>query len=145
MPKKFPVEVHWYAIQKKLEGHSWDKVAEMVKQEFALDPPPSRRQMAKWLATGTQPEVMAEQIKQAMHSPAKMAKLLESVPLVQLITEELTGKDFGVITAKYYLSQLEELVDFQVLKKAWAEFAEEKERSQKSSNEEPNLPPPNVE
>lgn len=134
MPKKFPVEVHWYAIQKKREGYSWDEVAEMVKREFALDPPPSRRQMTKWLTTGTQPEVMAEQIKQAMRSPEKMSKFLESVPLVQLITEELTGKDFGVLTAKYYLSQLEALVDFQALKKAWAEFAEEKERSQESSN-----------
>lgn len=51
MPKKYPVEVRLFAVQKKQEGHSWDRVAEMVKQNFGLDPPPSCRQMIEWKKT----------------------------------------------------------------------------------------------
>ena len=50
MPKSFPVEVRLFVVDKKREGHSWDRVAELVKQEFKIEPP-GRRQMGKWLTT----------------------------------------------------------------------------------------------
>ena len=50
MPKTYPVEVRLFVVDKKREGHSWDRIAELVKQEFKIEPP-GRRQMSKWVKT----------------------------------------------------------------------------------------------
>ena len=64
MPKKYPVEVRLFAVQKKAEGHSWDRVAEMVRENFGLNPPPSRRQMTKWV---TKKPLLDVEIKEIEH------------------------------------------------------------------------------
>ena len=56
MPRMFPVEVRLFVVEKKKEGHSWDRVTELVRQQFKIDPP-SRRQMVKWLKTTDRPAV----------------------------------------------------------------------------------------
>ena len=50
MPKTYPVEVRLFVVNKKGEGHSWDRVAELVKKEFNIESP-GRRQMGKWVKT----------------------------------------------------------------------------------------------
>ena len=50
MPRTYPVEVRLFVVNKKREGHSWDRVAELVKQEFNIESP-GRRQMSKWVKT----------------------------------------------------------------------------------------------
>ena len=56
MPRMFPVEVRLFVVEKKKGGHSWDRVAELVQQEFKIRPP-SRRQMVKWLKTTDRPAI----------------------------------------------------------------------------------------
>jgi len=56
MPRMFPVEVRLFVVEKKKEGHSWDRVIELVREQFKIDPP-SRRQMVKWLKTTDRPAI----------------------------------------------------------------------------------------
>ena len=88
MPKMYPLEVRLFAVEKKRMGHSWDRVAELISQEFKIKPP-SRRQMGIWLK-GTHPDDSVGQIREKMLSPAAMMELLRSVPLSKVLVEELT-------------------------------------------------------
>ena len=56
MPRMFPVEIRLFVVEKRKKGHSWDRVAELVQQEFKIAPP-SRRQMVKWLKTTDRPAI----------------------------------------------------------------------------------------
>ncbi|MFC1911029.1 hypothetical protein ACFLXC_07155, partial [Chloroflexota bacterium] len=48
MPKVYPFEVRLFAVEKKRQGHSWDKIAELIREEFKIQSP-NRRQMSVWL------------------------------------------------------------------------------------------------
>jgi len=105
MPKKYPTHVQLFASQKRIEGYSWDEVAELVKQECGLDPPPSRRQMTKWVDQWTLPR--------------------------RIITDtgdNMTwhGADSGVVVVKWMLVQMEEIVGPERLMRAWGEFTRER-------------------
>jgi hypothetical protein len=54
--------------------------------------------------------------------------------LAGVIAEGMSGKDFGILTAKWMFSQMEALLGPQRLRTAWAEFIEEEERIQQDSN-----------
>jgi hypothetical protein len=54
--------------------------------------------------------------------------------LSKVIAEGMSGKDFGILTAKWMFSQMEALLGHQRLRIAWAEFTEEEERLQQDSN-----------
>lgn len=55
MPKTYQMNVRLFAVNKRVEGYAWDEIAELVKQEFDLASPPSRRQMTKWVDQHTLP------------------------------------------------------------------------------------------
>lgn len=134
MPKKYPVEVRLFAVQKKREGHSWDRVAEMVRQNFSLDPPPSRRQMTKWVTRNSLPDVVMKEINHRLPKYAPEWLSTQQDVLAKVIAEGMSGKDFGILTAKWMFSQMEVLLGPQRLRTAWAEFIEEEERIQQDRN-----------
>jgi hypothetical protein len=134
MPKKYPVEVRLFAVQKKREGHSWDRVAEMVRQNFGLDSAPSRRQMTKWIAKNSLPDVVMEEINHRLPKYAPGWLSTQKDILAGVIAEGMSGKDFGIVMAKWMFSQMEALLGPQRLRTAWAEFIEEEERIQQDSN-----------
>jgi len=134
MPKKYPVEVRLFAVQKKREGHSWDRVAEMVRQNFGLDSAPSRRQMTKWVTKNSLPDVIMKEINHRLPKYAPEWLSTRKDVLARVIAEGMSGKDFGILTAKWMFSQMEALLGPQRLRTAWAEFIEEEERLQQDSN-----------
>ena len=134
MPKKYPVEVRLFAVQKKREGHSWDRVAEMVRQNFSLDPPPSRRQMTKWVTRDSLPDIVMKELNHRLPKYAPGWLSTRKDVLAGVIAEAMSGKDFGIVTAKWMFSQMEALLGPQRLRTAWAEFIEEEERIQQDSN-----------
>jgi len=77
MPKMYPLEVRLFAVEKKKQGNSWDKVAEVIRQEFQIQPP-NRRQMGKWLKDLS----ITDGLKQAFSEDAK--KKIELVKIQAL-------------------------------------------------------------
>ena len=134
MPKKYQVEVRLFAVQKKREGHSWDRVAEMVKQNFGLDSAPSRRQMTKWITKNSLPDVVMKEISHGLPKYAPEWLSTQQDVLAGVIAEGMSGKDFGILTAKWMFSQMEALLGPQRLRTAWVEFIGEEKRIQQDSN-----------
>lgn len=134
MPKKYPVEIRVFAVQKKGEGHSWEKVAEMVRQNFSLNPAPSRRQMTKWIAKNSLPDVVMKEINHRLPKYAPEWVRPQQDALTKVLAEGMRGKDFGILMAKWMFSQLKTVLGTQRLSTAWAEFAEEERRLQQDSN-----------
>ena len=134
MPKKYPVEVRLFAVQKKREGHSWDRVEEMVRRHFSLDSAPTRRQMAKWVAENSLPDVIMTEIKHKL--PKYTAEWLSTQQdgLLKAMAEGMKGKDFGILMIKWMFSQLKEMVGMPRMTTAWAEFTEEEELLQQDTN-----------
>ena len=95
MPKKYPVEVRLFAVQKKREGHSWDRVAEMVRQNFGLDSAPSRRQMTKWVTKNSLPDVIMKEINHRLPKYAPEWLSTQQDVLAKVFAEGMRGKDFG--------------------------------------------------
>lgn len=135
MPKKYPVEVRLFAVRKKVEGHSWDRVAEMLRQNFGLDSPPSRRQMTKWVKTrDALPSITLEQIRHQLPQFAPEWLAREQTTLLKMFTEMFMGKDFRIVMAKRMLSELKDMLGPERLRAVWAEFTEEEERLEKGGN-----------
>ena len=81
MPKIYPLEVKLFAIEKKKQGHSWDRVAELISEEFKIRPP-NRRQMGIWLKDLS----ITEGLKQAFVEDAKKkAEVAKEQTLRQVI------------------------------------------------------------
>lgn len=134
MPKKYPVEVRLFAVQKRREGHSWDRVAEMVRQNFGFDSAPSRRQMTKWVTRNSLPDIVMKELNHRLSKYAPGWLSTRKDVLAKVIAEGMSGKDFGIVTAKWMFSQMEALLGPQRLRTAWAEFTEEEERIRQDSN-----------
>jgi len=134
MPKKYPVEVRLFAVQKKREGHSWDRVAEMVRQNFSIDPPPSRRQMTKWVTKNSLPNVVMKEIDHRLPKYAPEWLSTQQDVLSKMIAEGMSGKDFGILTAKWMFSQMEALLGPERLRTAWGEFTGEEAHTQQDLN-----------
>lgn len=134
MPKKYPVEVRVFAVQKKGEGYSWDKVAEMVRQHFSLDSAPSRRQMTKWVTRNSLPDVVMKEVNYRLPKYAPEWLSTQQDVLSKVVAEGMRGKDFGILMAKWMFSQMQALLGAQRLTTAWAEFAEEQSRLQQNNN-----------
>jgi hypothetical protein len=131
MPKKYPLEVRLFAVQKRAQGHPWDRVAEMVQQEFSIDPPPSRRQMAKWagkIASDSLSHLAMRKIHQDL--PQFEAEWLDRQqgPLLSVIAEGLRGKDIGVVMAKWLFSEVEKVLGSERFRIAMGEFMAEREQ-----------------
>ena len=135
MPKKYPMEVRLFAVQKKREGHSWDRVAEMLSQNFSLDSTPSRRQMTKWVTRNSGPDVVMREINHRLPKYAPEWLTTQQDVLTKVVAEGMRGKDFGILMAKWMFSQMREILGSQRLTTAWAEFTEEQEQLQGASNE----------
>ncbi|MBM3119190.1 MAG: hypothetical protein FJ006_06490 [Chloroflexi bacterium] len=134
MPKKYPVEIRLFAVQKKMEGHSWDRVAEMVRQNFGLNSAPSRRQMTKWVAKNSLPDVVMKEINHRLPKHAPEWLSTQQDVLAKVLAEGMRGKDFGILMAKWMFSQMKAILGPQRLTMAWDEFTEEEARLQQDNN-----------
>ena len=134
MPKMYPVDVRLFAVQKKMEGHSWDTVAELVRQKFYLDSAPSRRQMTKWTTKTSLSDVALKEISRGLPKYAPEWMNTQQDALAKVFAEGVRGKDFGVLMAKWMFSQMKVTLGPQRLTTAWAEFIEEEERIQQDNN-----------
>jgi hypothetical protein len=94
MPKMFPVEVRLFVVDKKKEGHSWERVTELLQQQFNIDPP-SRRQMVKWLKTTDRPainHVLDQKVKKELET--KKGKAI-AVAMEDLLPRLWKARDMG--------------------------------------------------
>ncbi|MCL0065766.1 hypothetical protein M1N79_02635 [Dehalococcoidia bacterium] len=137
MPKKYPVEVRLFAVETRREGHSWEMVEEMVRTHFSLDSAPSRRQMAKWVAKNSLPEVVMTEIRHRLPRYAPEWLSTQQGVLLKVIAEAaegMKGKDFGIVMAKLMFSQMKAMLGMPTMTTAWAEFTEEEELLQQDTN-----------
>jgi len=135
MPKKYPVEVRLFAVRKKKEGHSWNRVAEMVRQNFGLDSAPSRRQMTKWITTADAiPDAVVREIQHRLPKFAPTWMNTHEDALSAVVTEGMRGKDFRILMAKWMFWQMKEALGYDQVQAAWAEFTEEEACLQQDSN-----------
>jgi hypothetical protein len=107
MPKKYPIEVRLFAVRKREEGHSWNRIADMVRENFHLDPPPSQRQMIEWVTSSSLGVVWLG---------------TEQDDLAKLFAEAMRGKDFGILMAKWMFLQMKAVMGSQRMTIAWTEF-----------------------
>ena len=135
MPKKYPVEVRLFAIQKKSEGHTWERVAEMVRQNFGLDSVPSRRQMTKWVANKMSvSDIVLDRVGRGLPNYTTQFLTGQQDAMTRIVTDAMSGKDFGILIMKWMLSQMKATFGAQRLAAAWTEFTEEEARLEKDSN-----------
>ncbi len=134
MPKNYPVEVRVFAVQKKKEGHTWERVAEMVRQNFGLDPVPSRRQMTKWMANTSVPDIVLERVGRGLADYTTQMMTGQRDVMAKIVADGMSGKDFNVLIMKWMLSQMKATFGAQRLTTAWAEFTEEEARLEKDRN-----------
>jgi len=135
MPKKYPVEVRLFAVQKKKEGHTWERVAEMVRQNFGLDSVPSRRQMTKWVANKMSvSDIVLDRVGRGLPNYTTQFLTGQQDAMTKIVTDAMSGKDFGILIMKWMLLQMKATFGGQRLKTAWAEFIDEEERIQQDSN-----------
>ena len=134
MPRKYSVEVRLFAVQRRMEGHSWDRIAEMLKQNFNLVSAPSRRQMTKWVTTNSLPDVVMREIKYRLPEYAPEWLGTQQDALAKVLADTMRGKDWGTLMAKWMFSQMKVALSYERLTTAWDEFREEEERLQQDSN-----------
>jgi len=127
MPKKYPVEIRLFAVQKKQEGHSWDRVAEMVKENFGLDRSPSRRQMTKWVTRDSLSDAALKEIGNRLPAYGPEWLSTQQDVLARVFAEGVRGKDFGILMAKWMFSQMKAMLGPERLETAWAEFRQEEQ------------------
>ncbi len=111
MPKVYPLEVRLFAVEKKRQGHSWDKVADLIREEFKIQPP-SRRQMGLWLkglslTESTQQPFLEDAKKKAEH--AKVQALDQTVHglLPCLLAARDAGEDIEYSGWRWFFQVLE--------------------------------------
>ncbi len=131
MPKKYPVEVRLFAIQKRSEGHTWERVAEMVRQNFGLDSVPSRRQMTKWVAKTSVSDVVLDRVGRELPKDVMQMFTAQRDTMAKIFAEMMTGKDSRILIMKWMFSQMKAEFGAQLLTAAWAEFTEEEARLEK--------------
>ena len=134
MPKKYPVDVRLFVVQTRAQGHSWDKVSEMVKEKFELERCPSQRQMSKWVFKGSVPEDAMGEIKHRLPAFASDWINIQQDSVTRAIAESIAGKQPLVVWAKWMFSQLKWVFGFEVMKAAWAEFSEEEESASSTAD-----------
>jgi len=134
MPKNYPIEVRVFAVQRKKEGHTWERVAEMVRQNFGLDSVPSRRQMTKWIANTSMSDFVLARVGRDLPNYATQMLTGQHDAMAKIVADVMSGKDFGVVIMKWMLSQMKTTFGAQRLTAALAELTEEEVRLEKDGN-----------
>ena len=134
MPKNYPVEVRVFAVQKKKEGHTWERVAEMVRQNFGLDSVPSRRQMTKWMAKTSVSDFVLDRVGRDLPNYATQMLTEQQDAMAKIVADVMSGKDFGIVIVKWMLSQMKANFGAQRLTAALAELTQEEARLEKDRN-----------
>ncbi|MDP2918922.1 MAG: hypothetical protein Q8O43_01720 [Dehalococcoidia bacterium] len=134
MPKNYPIEVRVFAVQRKKEGHTWERVAEMVRQHFGLDSVPSRRQMSKWMAKTSVSDVVFDRVGRELPKDVTQMFTGQRDTMAKIFAEMMTGKDSRILIMKWMFSQMKAEFGAQLLTAAWAEFTEEEARLEKDGN-----------
>lgn len=137
MPKEYASQVKLFALQKKREGHTWEEVRELIKQKFALNLVPSRRQMTKWVSNTSVPGLVIDRVGRGLPDYITQMLSQQQDAFAKIITEAMGGKDFNVLILKWMLSQMEGEFGTEKLRAAWTEF-EEEESNRGSSREVQN-------
>ena len=134
MPKNYPVEVRVFAVQKKKEGHTWERVAEMVRQNFGLDSVPSRRKMTKWMAKTSVSDLVLARVGRDLPNYATQMLTQQHDAMAKIVADVMSGKDFGIVIMKWMLSQMKANFGAQRLTAALAELTQEEARLEKDRN-----------
>jgi len=112
MPKVYPLEVRLFAVEKKRMGHSWDRVAELISQEFKIKPP-NRRQMAVWLKDLTMTEGLREAFAEDAKKKIEIAKgqaltrVVEGLIPTLLAAREYSGEEFEYSGWRWFFQAVE--------------------------------------
>jgi hypothetical protein len=125
MPRLYPLEVRVFAAQRRTEGHSWDRVAELVQQRFGLDRPPSRRQMSKWAKEITPSTLAGHTVREMQRRlPAAASSFLSNSSSIieRVMAAGLAGEDVGKMLVKWMLEEAKTIVGPQRFEEALAEF-----------------------
>ena len=134
MPKNYPIEIRMFAVQRKKEGYTWERVAEMVRQNFGPDSVPSRRQMTKWMANTSVSDFVLARVGRELPKDAAQMFIGQRNTMAKIFAEMMTGKDSRILIMKWMFSQMKAEFGTQRLTDAWAEFTEEEARLEKDRN-----------
>jgi len=137
MPKMYPLEVRLFAIQKREQGHSWNRVAELIREEFKIQPP-ARRQMGKWMKDLS----ARDELKQALSEEATKKADAAKVEALAQVTNGLlprlwmakdAGEDIEYSGWKWFFSIQESVLGSVKFRRFIKQYLEE----QKGSSELP--------
>ncbi len=115
MPKIYPLEVRLFAVERKKQGHSWDRVAELIRQEFKIQPP-NRRQMGKWLKDLSVEENLKQAFSEEAKKKAEVAKgqalrqVIDGLIPTLLAAKGYTGEEFEYSGWKWFFQAVEEVL-----------------------------------
>jgi hypothetical protein len=115
MPKAYPLEVRLFAVEKKRMGYSWDRVAELVSQEFKIKPP-NRRQMAVWLKDLTTREGIRNAFAEDARKKIEIAKaqtltrVVEGLIPTLLAAKEYSGEEFEYSGWRWFFQAVESML-----------------------------------
>ncbi len=134
MPKNYPIEIRMFAVQNKKEGCTWERVAEMVRQNFGPDAVPSRRQMTKWMTDKSLSDFVLARVGRELPKDAAQMFIGQRNTMAKIFAEMMTGKDSRILIMKWMFLQMKAEFGAERLAAAWAEFKEEEARLEKDGN-----------
>jgi len=112
MPKIYPLEVKLFAVEKRRAGHSWDRVSELVSEEFKIQRP-SRRQMSKWQKELSITEGLKQVFSEDVRKKAEVAKgetlrqVIDGLIPTLLAAREYTGEEFEYSGWRWFFQAVE--------------------------------------
>ena len=115
MPRVYPLEVRLFAVKKKKLGHSWDRVAELIREEFKIEPP-NRRQMGVWLKNLSLTEGVERALVEDAGKKAEIAKAQALTRVVDgliptlLAARDYSGEEFEYSGWRWFFQAVEEVL-----------------------------------
>ena len=115
MPRVYPLEVRLFAVEKKKMGYTWDRVADLIREEFKIEPP-NRRQMGVWLKKLSSGEGLERAFIEDAAKKAEVAKgqaltrVVEGLIPTLLAARDYSGEEFEYSGWRWFFQAVEEVL-----------------------------------
>lgn len=126
MPKTYSVEVRLFALRQRAEGHPWERVRELVRAQFGIDPPPSRRQMEKWTKDTDRrslARVTLRELRRGLpHAEEEIVARAGDGLVLKLLAADLAGHDVPVVIGVWLVGLMEDILGTDRFKQVLEEY-----------------------
>lgn len=126
MPKTYSVEVRVFALRQRAEGHPWERVRELVRTQFGIDPPPSRRQMEKWAKDTDRRSLARVALRELRRGLPKVEEeIVERAGhslIPKVLVADLMGDDVGKVIGVWLVGLMEDILGTDRFKQVLEEY-----------------------